>query len=224
MLHPIQEQLLELSKSKNLAQMSLREMADSIGQPKSSPQKIKHHLGQLEKKGFLAINRNRGTMSRMPAIKSAQDKKAAGLSPNMLSIPIIGTADCGLANIFAEANFQGFLRISNRLVGINFPDEMYAVKTEGSSMNKAEVKGKKIEDGDYVIVDSKPKEFNNNDVVLAIVDNKATIKRFIDDRANGQIVLKADSSLDYEPIYLHPDDSFNISGKVVAVVKSPAFN
>ena len=222
MIHPIQNKLLELSKTSNLAKMSLREMAENIGLPDSSPQKIKHHLAQLEKKGFLTINRNRGLMTRLPAIKSAKDKKAAGLPANMLSIPIIGTADCGLADIFAEANFQGFLRISNKLVGINFPDEFYAVKTEGSSMNKAEVKGKKIEEGDYVIVDSKPKEFSNNDVVLAIVDNKATIKRFIDDRVNGQIVLKADSSFDYEPIYLHPDDDFSISGKVVAVVKSPA--
>lgn len=88
-------------------------------------------------------------------------------------------------------------------------------------MNKAEVKGKKIEDGDYVIVDGKEKNFSNNDIVLAIIDSKATIKRFIDDRIHGQVVLKADSSFDYDPIYLHPDDDFNISGKIVAVVKNP---
>lgn len=198
--------------------MSLRELAGSIGISDASPQKIKHHLAQLEKKGFLAINRSHGTMTRMPAI---QTNLGAG-SAQMLSIPIIGTADCGLATIFAETNFQGFLRISNKLVGINLPDEVYAVKTEGSSMNKAEVNGKKIEDGDYVLVDSKRKDFSNNDIVLAIVDSKATIKRFIDDRKNGQVVLKADSSFDYDPIYLHPDDDFNISGKVVAVVKNPA--
>ena len=88
-------------------------------------------------------------------------------------------------------------------------------------MNKAEVKGKKIEDGDYVIVNGVDKDISNNDIVLAIIDSKATIKRFIDDRVHKQIVLKADSSFDYDPIYLHPDDDFNISGKVVAVVKNP---
>lgn len=51
---------------------------------------------------------------------------------------------------------------------------------------------------------------------------KAAIKRFIDDRANGQVVLLADSFYDYEPIFLHEDDDFSISGKVVAVIKNPA--
>ena len=86
-------------------------------------------------------------------------------------------------------------------------------------MNRAEINGKYIEEGDFVIVDSKNKSVSTGDIVLAIVDDKATIKRFIDDRQNGQIVLKADSSYDYEPIYLHPADDFNISGKVVGIIK-----
>jgi SOS-response transcriptional repressor LexA len=86
-------------------------------------------------------------------------------------------------------------------------------------MNRAEISGKKIEDGDYVVIDSNRRTPANNDIVLAIIDNKATIKRFIDDRQNGQVILKADSSYDYEPIYLHPDDDFFINGKAVAVIK-----
>ncbi len=89
-------------------------------------------------------------------------------------------------------------------------------------MNRAEINGKKIEDGDYAIVDSRRIAAKNNDVVVAIFDDRATIKRFIDDRQNGQIVLRADSSFDYEPIYLHPSDDFMISGTVVDVVKRPA--
>jgi SOS-response transcriptional repressor LexA len=88
-------------------------------------------------------------------------------------------------------------------------------------MNRADVNGKKIEDGDYVIIDSQRRDPRNNQIVVAIVDNRATIKRFIDDRRNGQIVLQADSSFDYAPIYLHPDDDFAISGTVVDVVKKP---
>ena len=41
---------LALSKEENLAQLSLREMASRIGMPEESPQKIKHHLMQLQKK------------------------------------------------------------------------------------------------------------------------------------------------------------------------------
>jgi SOS-response transcriptional repressor LexA len=89
-------------------------------------------------------------------------------------------------------------------------------------MNHAQVGDKFIEDGDYAIVDSNSKSAETGDVVLALIDNKATIKRFIDDRKkNNQIVLRAESSLDYEPIYIHAEDDFNISGKVVGVIKNP---
>jgi SOS-response transcriptional repressor LexA len=126
-----------------------------------------------------------------------------------------------METIFAEQNFQGFLRISAKLLDRSAPDGLYAIKADGTSMNRADVNGKKIEDGDYVIVDSRRRSPRNNQIVVAIVDNKATIKRFIDDRQNGQIVLQADSSFDYAPIYLHPDDDFAISGTVVDVVKKP---
>jgi SOS-response transcriptional repressor LexA len=193
-------------------------MAAAIGMPDESPQKIKHHIQQLEKKGFFTIDRHKGLMEKT----SLTPGWASGLlkeSSSLFSIPIVGAASCGPATIFAEQNFEGFLRVSGRLLDRSNPAGLYGLKTHGSSMNRAEIGGKKIEEGDYVIIDSKRKDVANNDIVLAIIDNKATIKRFIDDRKNGQLILKADSSYDYEPIYLHPDDDFIISGKAIAVIK-----
>lgn len=196
-------------------------MAKQIGMPHGSPQKIKHHLLQLEKKGFLSIDRVKGVMGR----SSSNPGWARGLlnkTSRLFSIPIIGIASCGPLTIFAEQNFQGFLRVSSKLVGRQKPEGLYAIKASGSSMNRANVKGDKIEDGDYVIVDKNDIDVTTGNVVVAIVDNRGTIKRFIDDRAeHGQIVLKSDSSFDYDPIYLHPDDDFTISGKVVGVIKKP---
>ena len=217
-MHPIQEKLLALSKDKNLAQISLREMASAIGLPAESPQKIKHHLQQLEKKGFFTIDRAKGLMEKaklLPSLATGLLTEASAL----FSIPIVGTANCGPATLYAEQNFEGFLHVSGRLIGRSSPAGLYAIKTNGSSMNRAEIGGRKIEDGDYVVIDSGRREPANNDIVLAIIDNKATIKRFIDDRANAQVILRADSSYDYEPIYLHPDDDFLINGKAVAVIK-----
>lgn len=219
-MHSIQQKLLELSKRANLAKMSLREMAAAIGLPRESPQKIKHHLLQLEKRGFLAIDRGAGLMSRTPTKPSwatGSFEKAAGL----FSIPILGSADCGAATVFAEQNLEGFLRVSSKLVGRSRPIGLYALKTDGTSMNRAAVGGRRIEDGDHVVIDSTDRNPKTGDIVLAIVDNRATIKRFIDDRPNGQIVLKADSSFSYDPIHLHPDDDLQIGGKVIAVIKRP---
>jgi len=219
-LHLIQGKLLKLSERENLAKLSLRDMARHIGMPNESPQKIKHHLTQLQKKGFLSVDRVKGVMR----ITDFEPSWAEGLlkkTYKLFSIPIIGTANCGPATIFAEENFQGFLRISSKLVGRPKPDGLYAIQASGSSMNRAELDGRKIEDGDYMIIDSTIKKPEDNKIVLAIIDNKATVKRFIDDKLNDQVVLKADSSFDYEPIYLHSSDDFSINGQVVGVIKKP---
>lgn len=220
-MHEIQDKLLMLSREQNLAKLSLREIARLIGMPDEPPQKIKHHLTQLQKKGFLSIDRAKGIMERSDA-KPGWSKGLLDKAAKLFSIPIIGTANCGPATIFAEQNFQGFLRVSSKLVGRTKPTGLYAIKADGLSMNRAKVGEKFIEDGDFVLIDSHMKDIATSDIVLAIVDNKGTIKRFIDDRAtNDQIVLMADSSFDYEPIYIHAGDEFSVSGKVVGLIKRP---
>jgi SOS-response transcriptional repressor LexA len=220
-VHPIQAKLLDLSRHANLAKLSLREIGRQIGIPGEAPQRIKHHLTQLEKKGFLNIDRTRGVMGRSPPAPSW----AEGLfnsSHQLFSIPVLGTANCGPGKFYAEENFQGFLRVSSRLLGRKQPTRLYAIRTSGSSMNRAEVGGKCIEDGDYVIVDARPHKPTHGEIVVAIVDNRATIKRFYADPSNKQVVLRAESSHDYDPIFLHEDDDFNLSGRVIAVIKRPS--
>lgn len=53
--HPIQQAILELVASKSLCvdDMPLREIGKRVGT--SSPQQVKHHLGQMVKYGFLDI-------------------------------------------------------------------------------------------------------------------------------------------------------------------------
>ena len=53
-MHNIQEKLLGLINNKNISGMSLREIGSEIGI--SSAQQIRHHLYQLEKKGFIRID------------------------------------------------------------------------------------------------------------------------------------------------------------------------
>jgi repressor LexA len=215
-MHPIQEKLLALAKKKNLAEVSLREMAKLIGEP-ASPQKIKHHLTQLKKKGFFQLEKARGITEMTPKWTKTVIQKGR----HLLSLPIIGTANCGPADVFAEVNFHGFLKVSDRILGRSIGKGLYAVKADGSSMNMTDFDGKKIEDGDFVIIDSNRRSPQGGEVVLAVIDNKATIKRFINDKENKQIVLMADSTYDYEPIYLDSSDDFIINGTVVSVIKKP---
>jgi len=216
-MHIIQEKLLKLAQEKNLGQLTLREIAYLIDESVSSPQKIKHHLNQLEKKGFIRIDKVKGVIER------TQPGWVKGLlgKTRLLSIPIIGSADCGPANILAEANIEGYLRVSSSLIKHRTNRDLFALKASGPSMNRVDIDGKSIEDGDYLIIDSGYKTPVNNDVVLSIIDGMANVKSYYFDKENNQIVLMSKSTQDFPPIYIHPEDSYKINGKVIQIIKKP---
>lgn len=208
-MHKIQQNLLELSKTKNLGQMTLREMGEHIGE--RFPQKIKHHLTQLEKKGFIKIGKLTNTISRTQPGKIA--------STSLLSIPILGTADCGPATFYADTNFEGYLKISSAL--LKRKKDIYAIRASGLSMNQANIGGKNIEDGDYLIVESRDKKPEDGDVVVSVFDGLANIKKFHFDKENNRVVLMSESTKEFPPIFIHEDDDFNITGYVTQVIKKP---
>lgn len=81
-------------------------------------------------------------------------------------------------------------------------------------MNKAKVAGEKIENGDLVLVRQQATA-NDEDIVVALIDDEATIKRFA--RASGYFVLKPDcTSAEHRPIVV--DRDFHIQGIVVRVL------
>jgi len=88
-------------------------------------------------------------------------------------------------------------------------------------MNCATVGGKAIDDGDYVVIDGENRTPEDGDLVLSVIDGMANIKRYRFDRENNQIVLLSESTQSFSPIFIHPDDDYEINGKVVQVVKKP---
>ncbi|PJE64550.1 MAG: hypothetical protein COU90_01780 [Candidatus Ryanbacteria bacterium CG10_big_fil_rev_8_21_14_0_10_43_42] len=208
-MHILQEKILTLVNEKNISGMTLREIGSHIGE--KYPQKVKHHLSQLEKKGLLKIDTH----------KKSIEKVSRGRIHNspLVSVPIVGAANCGPATIFADENIEGYLKISSAILGRK--KNIFAIKASGPSMNKASIAEKNIEDGDYLIIDPDAIVPQNGDVVLSIIDDTANIKRYYWDAENKQIVLVSDSTKDFPPIYIHPDDNFLINGKVVQVIKKP---
>ena len=208
-MHPIQEKLLKLLDQKILEDMTLRDIGTLIKEP--LPQKVKHHLEQLEKKGFIKYDRKNKTISKIKlGLKT--------LSP-FISVPVIGSANCGPATIFANENIEGYLKISKNI--LSKCKNVFAIKAQGLSMNKSNINGMSIEDGDYLIIDSDYRTPKNGDVVLSVIDDMANIKKYIFDEENNQIVLVSQSTKDIPPIYVHEDDSFMINGKAIQVIKKP---
>ncbi len=208
-MHPIQEKLLKLIDQKSLTDMTLRDIGELIKEP--LPQKVKHHLEQLEKKGFIKYDRKNKSVTRIKTNSKI-------LSP-FISVPVIGSANCGPATIFANENIEGYLKISKNI--LSKCKNVFAIKAQGLSMNKSNINGMCIEDGDYLIIDSDYRTPRNGDVVLSVIDDMANIKRYIFDEENNQIVLVSQSTKDIPPIYIHEDDSFMVNGKVIQVIKKP---
>ncbi len=207
-MHTIQEKLLKIIDEKNIGGLTLRQMGELIGE--RLPQKVKHHLSQLERKGFVLIDRKNKNISRI------SNKATAGDFFN--SSRIVRAANGGPATIYADQNIEGYLKISKRLV----PNKksVFALRAEGNSLNRADIGGKNVESGDFVIVDSKNTLPRDGDYVVSIIDGMANIKKYRLDKKNSRIALLSESSQEYSPIFIHENDDFRVSGKVVDVVKN----
>lgn len=203
-MHRIQEKLLEEINRANLSGMPLREIGRLVGE--DSPQKIKHHLQQLSKKGFIVYQ----PQDRLI------EKKNNSSSGQFLSIPIMGSANCGPATIFAEQNIVGYLKVTKSMLPKN-SSQLYVLRAVGNSMNRSNVNGKSIEDGDFVIVDSEQRSPGLGDYVVSVIDDVANIKKF--SKEGAAIVLRSESSEEHFPVFVHEDDKFEISGKVIDVFK-----
>ncbi|MBP9822383.1 MAG: hypothetical protein KBC81_03015 [Candidatus Pacebacteria bacterium] len=210
-MHDLQEKLLALAGENDLANMSLREIGKLINE--TSPQKIKHHLLQLEKNGLIQMDRLAKVM--------VKTRPGALQRNSLLAIPILGTANCGPATAYADQEAQGYLRVSGKL--LSKKKGIFAIKASGHSMNKANINGENVEDGDYVLVDPTFSSVHNGDYVLSIIDGMANIKRYFKDSDNQRIILLSESSASFAPIFIHRDDLDNylVNGKVIQVIKKP---
>ncbi len=212
-MHVVQQKLLKLADSYNLGSMPYRDIAQIIGE--QHPQLIKHHLEQLEKKQLIDWDKDKKIIS----------KKASGVTINIdfLVIPVLGSASCGPADIYADQSIIGHIKVSSKLLGNR--NKVFAIKASGHSMNNANVGGRNIEDGDYVIIDPYDKNVNSNDYVLSVIDEVANIKKIIIDRTNFQIALISESTFHYPEIFIEESeaDRYVINGKVVQVIKQLKF-
>lgn len=215
-MHNIQIKLLELAKNQDLSKMSLRQIAKLAGVD-NKPQIVKHHLLQLDKAGLMQVNFDKGVIKPI-----RRGFNLVSQAKNVFySLPIVGAANCGPATIFAEERTEGYLKVSSKMLP-HRKSGLYVLIADGPSMNLAQVSdGNIIEDGDFVVVDSTYSNPRNGDIVVAVIDRMATIKRYREDRSNNQIVLEAESTENFLPIFIHEGDDFVISGKVIDIIKRP---
>jgi SOS-response transcriptional repressor LexA len=208
-MHKTQLKIIELSTKKDIEKMGPREIGRLIGV--DHPQIVVYHMTQLRKRGLLRKN----TREILDKLRKNTDRTYDLL----IDIPILGAANCGIATLYAQEAFEGYLKISAKFLPNGERDGLFALRAEGDSMDKAHINGKNVEEGDYLLVDSNKTNPKNGDYILSIIDSCANIKKFNYDTDNERIVLYSESSKNYPPIYIHPSDDYLINGLVISVIK-----
>jgi len=211
-MHPIQKRIFQLTSERGFSVPSLRGLGKLIGV--DSAQQVKHHIGQLERKGILVYDREHKTLKLTKGEGTIQTK--------LVLIPILGAANAGPATLLADENLEGYLKVSSKLVPRR---QLFTIRVEGNSMNRANIDGKSIEDGDYVIIDPQARVPRDGDYVLSVIDDAANIKRYHFDKNNNQVVLASESTQEYPPIVIDPKEvsSYLMNGKVIQVIKKPKY-
>ena len=218
-LNETQQKILDFAKKNNIFSMTLTEIKNGLERDFNYKIdhlfKIKYHLEQLRKKNLIYMD---------PSQKKEKVAELKGFAvDNLISVPIVGSANCGPALEIASEQIRGYLKISRNVLTFSSPENLIAVQAVGDSLNKASIKGDNVEDGDYLIVDCK-KIPDDEDYVLSIIDGAANFKKLYKDKKRKEIRLVSESTLNIAPIILHQDDlgpmGYFVNGVVIRVVKN----
>ena len=109
--------------------------------------------------------------------KSDVKRRAIALKSKSLSVPILGTVAAGQP-IFASESYKGYVSLPDNFFS---GDDLFILNVQGSSMIKIG-----MFDGDKVVV-RKQETADNGDIVVALVDDSATVKRSF--KRDGKIIL-----------------------------------
>ena len=164
---------------------------------------VKRHIDALIKKGFLNIAENSSRTLSLNESESSSNPQHS----DTIEIPIVGRVAAGQP-ILAEENIEGTFSIQKSL--INGKSDCFALRVKGDSMINAG-----IFEGDVVIVNPQ-KEANNGEIIVALLGNEATLKRF--ERKNGKIALIPENDK-YDKIKVNEEDDFSIIGKALGVFR-----
>ncbi len=181
---------------------TVREICTSLGL--SSPSTVHVHLNALESKGY--IKRDPLKSRSIALAYSIDEDIVVDDEPelrNVVDVPLVGDVAAGVP-ILAEQNITNSISLPTEIVG-DSPSFMLSV--HGDSMIDIG-----INDGDYVVVKEQPVA-NNGDIVVAIVEDGATVKRFY--KEHDHIRLQPENSA-MDPIIV---ENCSIAGKVVAVFR-----
>lgn len=157
------------------------------------------HLQTLEDKGYI-----RRDPTKPRAIEILDSSSEALEMKKVVQVPIVGHVTAGQP-ILAVENIEGTFPLSADFVR---HDNIFMLRVQGESMI-----GAGILDGDYIIV-RQQSDARNGEIVVALIGDEATVKRFFKERT---LIRLQPENPSMEPIY---SQDVSILGKVVGVFRT----
>jgi len=171
---------------------SVREIGERVGLSSSST--VQCHLRTLEKKGLI---------KRDPTKPRALTSESDSIARNVVTVPLIGKVAAGMP-ITAAENIEDEFALPASFVRNS---GSFMLRVQGDSMVEAA-----ILHGDLILVNPQ-KVANNGEIVVAMIENEATVKTFY--KEDNRVRLQPQNKF-MEPIYT---DTVDIVGKVSAVIR-----
>lgn len=193
-----QREILEFIKQSILDKgypPAIREICTAVHLKSTSS--VHAHLETLEKNGYI-----RRDSSKTRAIEIADEEFALNRR-EMVQIPVVGSVAAGLP-LLAEQNIEEYFPYpADRLPN----SQMFMLHVKGDSMTEMG-----ILDGDQLIC-QQTDTAKNGDVVVALIDDSATVKRFY--KEDGHYRLQPENS-SMDPIIT---DHVEVLGKVISLFR-----
>ena len=198
---PKQQEILDFLKKEILMKgypPAVREICEAVHLKSTSS--VHSHLETLEKNGYI-----RRDPTKPRAIEIMDDSfNYLRTETEIASIPVIGTVAAGQPLLAVENITDYFPFPANLLPN----KETFILRVKGDSMINMG-----ILDGDYIIVEQ-TNTAQNGEVIVALVDDSATVKRFYAE--DGHFRLQPENDF-MEPIIV---DHVEILGKVVRLIRT----
>ncbi|MBN9643325.1 transcriptional repressor LexA [Corynebacterium mendelii] len=171
---------------------SIREIGDTTGLQSTSS--VAYQLKELEKKGFLRRDPNKPRAVHVRKLPDGRDPAPAPVDypadgpehTRPAIVPLVGQIAAGIP-ITAEQNIDEYFPLPTELVG---DGDLFMLQVVGESM-----KDRGILDGDFVVIRAQ-KTCENGEIVAAMFDGEATVKRFHKDADGKAWLVPANDSFD----------------------------
>ncbi|NLT36199.1 MAG: transcriptional repressor LexA [Gaiellales bacterium] len=197
-----QHQVLEVIRSFTEAQgfpPTIREIGAAVGL--SSPATVHNHLRALEEQGL--IRRGAAKRRALELLDGRGPRSSLRSSSAVRTLPLVGRVAAGVPQLATES-IEEYVELPTFLAPA---EDCFLLRVRGSSMINAG-----ILDGDLVAV-HRQETADNGDIVVAMVEEDATVKRFF--REGGQVRLQPENDA-MKPIVV---PAARILGRVVSVMR-----